>query len=60
MFNVKLKEKSYKMSFKALSVKIQRSKNRQGGGGRGGTMCLLPKADRVKQTKKKDKKYTIY
>ena len=31
MFNLKLEEKSYKMSFKALPVKIQRSKNRQGG-----------------------------
>ena len=33
MFNIKLEEKSYKMSFKALPLKIQRSKNRQGGGG---------------------------
>ena len=33
MFNIKLEEKSNKMSFKALSVKIQRSKNRQGGVG---------------------------
>ena len=32
MFNIKLEEKSYKMSFKALPVKIQRSKNRQGKG----------------------------
>ena len=30
MFNIKLKERSYKMSFKALPVKIQQSKNRQG------------------------------
>ena len=30
MFNIKLEEKSWKMSFKALSVKIQRSKNWQG------------------------------
>ena len=30
MFSMKLEEKSYKMSFKALSVKIQRSKNRRG------------------------------
>ena len=28
MFNIKLEEKSYKMSFKALPVKIQQSKNR--------------------------------
>ena len=35
MFNIKLEEKSYKMSFKALLVKVQRSKNR----GRGDTMC---------------------
>ena len=28
MFNIKLEEKSYKMSLKALAVKIQRSKNR--------------------------------
>ena len=33
MFNIKLEEKLYKMSFKALSVKIQQSKNRQGRGG---------------------------
>ena len=31
MFKIKLEEKSYKMSFKAIPVKIQRSKNRQGG-----------------------------
>ena len=31
MFNIKLEEKSCKMSFKALPVKIQRSKNRQWG-----------------------------
>ena len=31
MFNIKLEEKSYKTSFKALPVKIQRSKNRQIG-----------------------------
>ena len=31
MFIIKLEEKSYKMSFKALPVKIQRSKNRHGG-----------------------------
>ena len=30
MFNIKLEEKSYKMSFKTLPLKIQRSKNRQG------------------------------
>ena len=30
MFNVKLEEKSHKMRFKALPVKIQQSKNRQG------------------------------
>ena len=29
MFNIKLEEKSRKMSFKALAVKIQQSKNRQ-------------------------------
>ena len=33
MFNIKLEEKSYKISFKALPVKIQPSKNRQEGGG---------------------------
>ena len=49
MSNIKkLEEKSYKMSFKALQVKMQCSKNRQGGG----TMCPLPPssppgADRV-------------
>ena len=32
MFNIVLEEKSNKMSFKALSLKVQRSKNRQGGG----------------------------
>ena len=31
MFNIKLEENSYKMSFKALPVKIQWSKNRHGG-----------------------------
>ena len=30
MFNIKLEEKSYKTSLKALPVKIQQSKNRQG------------------------------
>ena len=30
MFNVKLEEKSCKMNFTAVPVKIQRSKNRQG------------------------------
>ena len=30
MFNIKLEEKSYKMGFKALPVKIQWSKNREG------------------------------
>ena len=37
MFNIKLEEKSHKMSFKALPVKMQQSKNRQGG-----TMSLPP------------------
>ena len=53
MFNIKLEEKSYKMSFKDLPVKIQRSKNRPGGsGGEGGRMChpLSPHgADSVKK-----------
>ena len=31
IFNINLEEKSYKMSFKALAVKIQQSKNRQEG-----------------------------
>ena len=31
MFNIKLEEKLYKMSFKALPVKPQWSKNRHGG-----------------------------
>ena len=35
MLNIKLEEKSFKMRFKALPVKIQRSKNRQGRS----TMC---------------------
>ena len=30
MFNIKLEEKSYKMDFKVLPVKMQQSKNRQG------------------------------
>ena len=34
MFNIKLEEKSYKMSCKALPVKMQQSKNLQGAGGR--------------------------
>ena len=41
MLNIKLEEKSCKMSFKALPVKIQRSKNQQGGG------AHSPGADRV-------------
>ena len=46
MFNIKLEEKSYKMSFKALPVKIQRSKSRQGGGAH----CLFSHgADGVKE-----------
>ena len=46
MFNIKLEEKSYKMSFKALLVKIQRSKSRQGGGAH----CLFSHgADGVKE-----------
>ena len=32
MFNIKLEEKSNKMSFKVVSVKIQRSINRRGWG----------------------------
>ena len=45
MFNIKLEERSYKMSFKALAVKIQGSKNRHGG-----AQCApsSPGADRVK------------
>ena len=42
MFNIKLPEKSYKISFKALPVKIQQSKKRQEG-----TLC--PGADRVRE-----------
>ena len=30
MFNIKLDEKAHKMSLKALHVKIQQSRNRQG------------------------------
>ena len=45
MFNIKLEEKSYKMGFKALPVKIQRLKNRQ----RWHNVSPLPLgADRVK------------
>ena len=45
MFNIKLEEKSYKMSFKALPVKIQQPKNRQ----RRSTMH--PGVDRVKKSR---------
>ena len=45
MFNIKLEEKSHKMSFKALPVKIQRSKNRQG---KHSVPPPLPSPDRVK------------
>ena len=45
MFNIKLEENSYKMSFKALPVKIQWSKNRHGGHNAPPT-----RADRVKET----------
>ena len=38
MFNIKLEKKSHKMSFKALLIKIQQSKNRQSGS----TMCSPP------------------
>ena len=47
MFNMKLEEKSYKMCFKALPVKVQRSKNQQGRGG-GEHNVSSPRADRVK------------
>ena len=48
MFNIKLEEKSHKMSFTALPVKIQQSKNRQS---QNGTMCPPPPgAVRVKKT----------
>ena len=44
MFNIKLEEKSYKMTFKAVLVKIQWSKTDRGGG-----QCASPTtgADRV-------------
>ena len=42
MFNIKLEENSYNMSFKALSVKYNVQKTGQGGGGGGGIMCLPP------------------
>ena len=45
MFNIKLEEKSYKLSFKALPVKIQRSKNRQ----RRGAMFALFYKNKKKQ-----------
>ena len=45
MFSIKLEEKLYKMSFKALPVKILRSKTN-----RGATSLSPPGADRVKQT----------
>ena len=45
MFNIKLEEQSYKMSFKALPVRIQQSKHQQGG-----TM-VPPPADRVNNKK---------
>ena len=44
MFNIKLEEKSIKMSLKARPVKIQRSKKRQGG-----TMCSPSRAGKVKK-----------
>ena len=53
IFNLNLEEKSYKMSFKALPVKIEWSKNQQGGwgGGRGGGAQCAPLlgADRFKR-----------
>ena len=53
LFSIKLEENSYKMSFKALPVKIQHLKNRQGGG----TMC--PEQLRVKfNIEKKEFRYT--
>ena len=47
MFNIKLQEMSSKMSFKALVVKIQQSKNQHGGGGKRSIMSSRG-ADRVK------------
>ena len=47
MLNIKLEEKSYKLSFKALRVKIQQSKNRQGDAHR----APHPGADRVNKKK---------
>ena len=44
MFNIKLEEKSNKISFKVLLVRIQWSKNRQGH-------IVRPGADRVKRSK---------
>ena len=41
MFNIKLKEKSYKIRFKALLVKIQRSKTYRVGVGVGGVGTML-------------------
>ena len=51
MFNIKLDEKSYKMSFKVLPVKIQREKT-----DRGKAQCPtspIAEGDRVKGYKRK-------
>ena len=50
MFNTKLEEKSYKVSFKALPVKRQRSKNQQ----RGVHCATAPEAYRVKRQYQKN------
>ena len=48
MFNLKLEKKSYEMSFKALMVKMQRSKNQLGV--KEGAQCAFPRQIGLKRT----------
>ena len=47
MFSIKLEEKSYKMSFKALPVKKEQSKNQQGAQCALGQIGLMKQAPRI-------------
>ena len=54
MFNIKLEENSYNMSFKALSVKYNVQKTDRVGGRGGATQCAVPRADSVNKLTSED------
>ena len=54
MFNIKLEENSYNMSFKALSVKYNVQKTDRVGGRGGATQCAFPRADSVNKLTSED------